>query len=159
MHVVEQVNRIARVRRTLSGSLGREPTVDELAAECDLPVERVTDLRRAARDTISLDTPLGDDGDLLFGDLIEDSAVNYQQDLVEHHALGDQLRELVDNLAPREALIMKLRYGLTNGREHTLQEVADRLGLTKERIRQLEKESLATLRDPRLNEPLLDWAS
>jgi RNA polymerase primary sigma factor len=159
MHVVEQVNRIARAERKLAGSLGRDPTEDELAAECDLPVGKVTDLRRVARDTISLDTPLGDDGDMLFGDLIEDSTVTYQQELVEHRELGAQLRALVDTLAPREALIMSLRYGLADGREHTLQEVADRVSLTKERVRQLEKESLATLRDPDLNRPLLDWAS
>jgi RNA polymerase sigma factor (sigma-70 family) len=85
--------------------------------------------------------------------------VSYQQDLVEHHALGEQLRALVDTLAPREALIMNLRYGLADGRQHTLQEVADHVHLTKERVRQLEKESLTRLRDPHLNRPLLDWAS
>jgi RNA polymerase sigma factor (sigma-70 family) len=159
MHVVEQVNKIGRAERTLAGTLDRQPTEAELAAECDLPVAKVTELRRAARDTISLDTPLGDDGELLFGDLIEDSAVAYPEELVERHALSEQLCELVNTLAPREALIMNLRYGLTDGREHTLQEVADRVGLTRERVRQLEKESLATLRDPALNQPLLDWAS
>jgi RNA polymerase primary sigma factor len=159
MHVVEQVNRIAKAQRKLVESLAREPTEDELAAECELPVAKVSEVRRASRPTVSLDTPLGDDGDLLFGDLIEDSTVEFAQELVERHALTEQLRTLLSNLAPREALIMSLRYGLADGREHTLQEVATSVGLTKERVRQLEKESLATLRDPRLAISLLDWAS
>jgi RNA polymerase sigma factor (sigma-70 family) len=159
MHVVEQVNKIGRMERNLADRLGRDPTVEELAVECELPVDKLTELRRAARDTISLDTPLGDDGGMLVGDLIEDSAVDDAQDRVERHALVEELRELLTTLAPREALIMSLRYGLTDGREHTLQDVAERVGLTKERVRQLEKESLATLRDPRLNRSLLEWAS
>jgi RNA polymerase primary sigma factor/RNA polymerase nonessential primary-like sigma factor len=158
VHVVEQINRIGRVERTLTRTLDRDPTLDELAAACDLPADKITDLRRAARDTVSLDTPLDDDGELLFGDLMEDAAP-HPHELAEHHALIEHLRTLVDTLPPREALIISLRYGLTDGREHTLQEVATHLGLTKERIRQLEKQSLNTLRDPARNEPLLEWAS
>ncbi|HET9140338.1 sigma-70 family RNA polymerase sigma factor [Actinophytocola sp.] len=159
VHVVEQVNKITRVERTLADRLGRAPVAAELAAECDLPEERVTELRRAARNTVSLDTPLGDDGEMLFGDLVEDSAAVQPEELAERRALTTQLRTLVGTLAPREALIMSLRYGLTDGREHTLAEIAQRLGLTKEWIRQLEKESLVTLRDPGRSRPLLDWAS
>ncbi|HEU5473414.1 MAG TPA: sigma-70 family RNA polymerase sigma factor [Actinophytocola sp.] len=159
VHVVEQVNRIARAERMLSERLERDPTEAEIAAECGQPEETVAELRRAARQTISLDTPLGDDGQMLFGDLVEDVDGAYPAELAEHRALTEQLRALVDTLAPREALIMNLRYGLADGRPHTLQEVATRVGLTKERIRQLEKESLARLRDPVRNRPLLDWAS
>jgi RNA polymerase primary sigma factor len=159
MHIVEQVNKVRRVERILVERLERDPTVAELAAECGLTADKLTELRDAARDTVSLDTPMGDDGDLLFGDLVDDAGWASQYELVERRAMVEQLRTLVGRLAPREALIMSLRYGLADGRAHTLHEVAERVGLTKERVRQLEKESLATLRDPELNRPLLEWAS
>ncbi|PSL01534.1 RNA polymerase primary sigma factor/RNA polymerase nonessential primary-like sigma factor [Haloactinopolyspora alba] len=157
-HVVESISKLARTERKLHLSLGREPTADEVATEADLTTERVEELRRISRDVVSLDMPVGDDGSANVGDLIEDTEVLQAPDVVEFKALGEEVRTLVETLAPREAMIVSLRYGLSDGRQHTLQEVAERVGLTKERVRQLEKEALAELRDPARYEPLLEWA-
>ena len=157
-HVVESISKLARVDRKLQVSLGREPTTDEVATEADLTPERVEELRTISRDVVSLDLPIGDDGGANVGDLIEDTEVLRAPDVVEFQALGQEVRSLVATLPPREALIVSLRYGLTDGRQHTLQEVAERVGLTKERVRQLEKQSIAELREPQRREPLLEWA-
>jgi RNA polymerase sigma factor (sigma-70 family) len=159
VHIIENLSKLGKVERKLQLRFGREPTVDEVAAEADLPPARVVELRRVGKDAVSLDTPIGDDGDTSIGDLIEDTTVLQAPDVVEFRALGAELRSLVDTLPPREAMIITLRYGLHDGREHTLQEVADRVGLTKERVRQLEKQSLQHLREPERHEPLLAWAS
>jgi RNA polymerase sigma factor (sigma-70 family) len=139
--------------------LGREPTVEEVAEEAGLPVDRVVELRRVARDSVSLDTPVGDDGETTLGELIEDGDVLQAADIAEQRALTTSLRDLVATLTPREATIIKLRFGLDDGQPHTLQEVADQVGLTRERVRQLEKKALAELRDPQRHEPVLAWAS
>ncbi|WP_363326198.1 sigma-70 family RNA polymerase sigma factor [Haloactinopolyspora sp.] len=157
-HVVESISKLARVDRKLQVSLGREPTTEEVAEEADLTPERVEELRTISRDVVSLDLPVGDDGSANVGDLIEDTEDLRAPDVVEFQALGEEIRSLVATLPPREALIVSLRYGLTDGRQHTLQEVAERVGLTKERVRQLEKQSIAELRDPQRREPLLEWA-
>jgi RNA polymerase sigma factor (sigma-70 family) len=159
VHVIESLSKVGRVERSLRLSLGREPTVDEVAAEAELTPERVDYLRDVSRDVVSLDIPIGEDGETRIGDLIEDTTVPSAPDVVEFQALGAELHSLIDTLPPREALIISMRYGLTDGRQHSLQEVADRVGLTKERVRQLEKESLQKLRDPHRSEPLLAWAS
>ncbi|RIQ27126.1 sigma-70 family RNA polymerase sigma factor [Jiangella rhizosphaerae] len=159
VHVLESITKLGRVERKLQVALGRTPTAAEVAAESELTEERVIELRRISRDTVSLDTPVGDEGSASIGDLIEDTEVLQASDVAEYHALAQEIRALVDTLPPREALIITLRYGLNDGREHTLQEVAERVGLTKERVRQLEKQSLAELRDPQRREPLLEWAS
>jgi RNA polymerase primary sigma factor len=158
-HVSETVSKINRIDRDLSRVLGREPTVTEVAEEAGLPVERVVELRRVARDSVSLDTPVGDDGETTLGELIEDSDVLQAADVAEQRALTASLRELVATLPPREATIIGLRFGLEDGQPHTLQEVADRVGLTRERVRQLEKKAIAELRDPQRHEPVLAWAS
>ncbi|TDE01501.1 sigma-70 family RNA polymerase sigma factor [Jiangella asiatica] len=158
-HVVETISKLGRIERKLSVSLGREPSAAEVADEADLAVERVEELRRVSRDVVSLDTPIGDDGSTSIGDLIEDTHVLQAPDVAEFKALGEEVRALVDTLPPREALIVTLRFGLHDGRERTLQEVAERVGLTKERVRQLEKQSIAELRDPERRQPLLEWAS
>jgi RNA polymerase primary sigma factor/RNA polymerase nonessential primary-like sigma factor len=158
-HVVERLAKLARVERRLQLRLGRNPTTAEVAAEAGIPADQVDDLREWSRDAVSLDTPLGDDGNTSIGDLIADTEVLQAQDVVEFRALSAELRSLVDTLPPREAMIITLRYGLHDGQEHSLQEIGDRLGLTKERVRQLEKQSLADLRDPQRHEPLLAWAS
>jgi RNA polymerase primary sigma factor len=119
----------------------------------------VVELRRVARDSVSLDTPVGDDGETTLGELIEDGDVLQAADIAEQRALTRSLRDLVATLTPREATIIKLRFGLEDGQPHTLQEVADQVGLTRERVRQLEKKALAELRDPRRHEPVLAWAS
>ncbi len=157
-HVVEELLKLGRAERQLQLRLGREPTMEEVAAEAKMPVEKVMELRRAARDAISLDTPVGEDGDTVVGDLIEDTEVLQATDVVEFQALAEQLRALIDTLPPREALIISLRYGLHNGRPYTLQEIAERVGLTRERVRQLEKEALAQLRNSERSQPVLAWA-
>ncbi|TDC52133.1 sigma-70 family RNA polymerase sigma factor [Jiangella ureilytica] len=158
VHVLETLSKIGKAERKLAVSLGREPTADELAAETDLAPARVTELRRISRDTVSLDTPLGDEGSASIGDLIEDTETPQATDVIEFKVLGEQVRELVGTLAPREALIVSMRFGLEDGEQHTLQEVAERVGLTKERVRQLEKLALSELRDPKRHQPLLEWA-
>jgi RNA polymerase sigma factor (sigma-70 family) len=158
VHVVEELTRIARADRQLNLRLGREPTVEELVAETGSSAQRVVELRRAAREAISLDTPVGEDGETRVSDLIEDTETLQAVDFMEHQALAEDIRAVVDTLPPREALIVTLRYGLHGGTPQTLQEVAERVGLTRERVRQLEKVALAALRDPNRREPLLEWA-
>ena len=157
--VVEQIARLGRLDRRLQLEHGREPTVPELALAAGLTDRRVVELRRVAQDSLSLDLPVGPDGDLRVADLIEDTDVLAAHDVVEFHALAEQLRAVVDRLPPREAMIITWRYGLSDGNRRSLQEIADRLGLTKERIRQLEKAALTRLRSPDACDPLLGWAS
>jgi len=158
VHVVEELTRLGRIERTLHTQLGREPTLEELAEQTERSVERVVELRRLARHPISLDTPVGEDGDTLIGDLIEDDDAVQAADAAEYAALTEQLHALVDSLAPRLATIVSMRFGLHDGRPRTLQEIAEHLGLTRERVRQLEKEALAELRAPDRSAPLLAWA-
>jgi RNA polymerase sigma factor (sigma-70 family) len=158
-HVAETVSKLNRIDRNLNRLLGREPTLDEVAEEAGLTTDRVLELRRVARDSVSLDTPVGDDGETTLGELIEDADVLQAADIAEQRALTASLRDLVATLPAREATIIELRFGLHDGQPHTLQEVADRVGLTRERVRQLEKKALADLRDPRRHEPMLAWAS
>ena len=157
--VVEQIARLGRIDRRFQVEHGREPTLAELAAAAELTEERITELRKVARDSLSLDSPVGPDGDTRVADLIEDTDVLGAHDVVEFRALAEQLRAVVDRLPPREAMIITWRYGLSDGKRRSLQEVGERLGLTKERIRQLEKAALATLRSPESRDPLLAWAS
>ncbi|MEU8801621.1 sigma-70 family RNA polymerase sigma factor [Spirillospora sp. NPDC048819] len=157
-HVVEDLSKLARIERALERA-GTEPTDERVAAEAGEPVEKIVALRRVGRDAISLDTVVGEDEDTRVGDLIADPGAVAAPDLVEFQQLAEELRSMVDRLPPREALILTLRYGLSDGRPHTLQDIADRIGLTRERVRQLEKQALAQLRDPRHGEPLLTWVS
>jgi RNA polymerase primary sigma factor/RNA polymerase nonessential primary-like sigma factor len=159
VHVVEQLAKLGRAERKLRLRLDREPTESELAVEAGMTPERVVDLRRVGREAISLDTPVGEDGDTRVGDLIEDTDVLAASDVAEYQGLARELRALIGTLPAREALIVTLRYGLNDGGEgRTLKEVAEHLGLTRERIRQIEKEALAKLRAPERQEPLLAWA-
>jgi RNA polymerase sigma factor (sigma-70 family) len=160
IHVVDELNKIRRVERRLEVSLGRSPTAGEIAAETQLSAARVTELKQCARATLSLETPVGADADTRIGDLIVDPRSGEEAaELLESQALRHELRGLLDTLPPQQALIVTLRYGLNDGRQHTLGEVADRLGLTDDRVRQLEKQSLADLRDPERRRRLLAWAS
>ncbi|MFI2414830.1 RNA polymerase sigma factor RpoD/SigA [Streptomyces sp. NPDC018947] len=158
VHVVEQLQKLAKVERKLRAALDREPTVEEVAAESGVDSEKVVWLRRVGRDAVSLDTPVDETGETVVGDLIPDTEVLRAPEVAEFRALAEELREAVGTLAPREALILSLRYGLHDGRPRTLQQVAQHVGLTRERVRQLEKESLADLRAPEKRERLLDWA-
>ncbi|MFC9468454.1 sigma-70 family RNA polymerase sigma factor [Streptomyces coelicoflavus] len=159
VHVVEQLQKLAKVDRKLRAGLDREPTTEEVAAESGIDADKVVWLRRVGRDAVSLDTPVDETGDTVVGDLIPDTEVLRAPEVAEFQALAAELREAVGTLAPRESLILSLRYGLHDGRPRTLQQVAQHVGLTRERVRQLEKESLAHLRAPEQRERLLDWAS
>jgi RNA polymerase primary sigma factor/RNA polymerase nonessential primary-like sigma factor len=158
MHVVEQLHKLAKVERRLQLNLGREPTPEEVAGESGLAPDKVLWLRRVGRDAVSLDTPVDETGDTVVGDLIPDTDVLQAPEVAEYQALAEELREAVGTLAPREALILSLRYGLHDGRPRTLEQVARHVGLTRERVRQLEKESLAHLRAPETRDRLVAWA-
>jgi RNA polymerase sigma factor (sigma-70 family) len=159
VHVVEEIARLGRAERKIQMRLGREPTVDEVAAEAGLTADRVTELRNLSREAVSLDAPVREDGSTRVSDLIEDTDVLTPPEVVEFRGLAEELRAIVDTLPPREATIITLRYGLHDGRQHSLREVADRLELSPERVRQLEHQALTELRDPERQEPLLAWAS
>ena len=158
VHVVEELSKLNRLERTMNAALGREPTIEELAAEIDRPVERVVELRRLSRAPVSLDAAVGDDGETRIADLIEDRDALAAAEVAEHHALVAQLRSMVEALPERQATVLTMRYGLRDGKPRTLAEIAVPMGLTRERVRQLEKEALATLRDPESGAPLLAWA-
>ncbi|MBP2478858.1 RNA polymerase primary sigma factor/RNA polymerase nonessential primary-like sigma factor [Crossiella equi] len=158
VHVVEELTKVAKTERTLQLRLHREPTAAEVAEAAGTTEKRVTELRGLAKDAISLDTPVGDTGETRVGDLIEDTEVLQAADVVEYGAFARELRALIDTLAPREAMIITLRYGLHDGKQHTLQEVAEYVGLTRERVRQLEKQAIQQLRAPVRREQLVAWA-
>ncbi|AYY13904.1 sigma-70 family RNA polymerase sigma factor [Actinobacteria bacterium YIM 96077] len=158
VHVAETVAKLHRIGRDLQRLLGRDATVEEVAEEAGLPVERVIELRRVSRDPLSLDTPIGEDGDTSVGEIVEDDDVLQAEDIAERHALVDSLRSVLDSLPPREARIIELRYGLADGREHTLQDVAEEVGVSRERVRQLEKHALAALREPQRRHSLTAWS-
>ncbi|GDY28449.1 RNA polymerase principal sigma factor HrdC [Gandjariella thermophila] len=159
VHVVDEVMKLRRVEQQIQRRLDREPTAEETAAELGVPVDRVVELHRIAREALSLDTEVGEDGETRLADLIEDVEALQAADEVEFQALGEQVRALVDTLPPREALVVSLRYGLHGGEPCTLQEVARRIGLTREGVRQLERRAMAQLRDPGRSQRLLAWAS
>jgi RNA polymerase primary sigma factor len=159
VHVSETVAKLHRIDRDLQRLLGRDPTVEEISEEMGLPVARVVELRRISRDPLSLDTPIGDEGESNIGELIEDDDVIQASELVERQALTQELRTLLNSLPSREAKIIGMRFGLEDGYEHTLQDVADEVGVSRERVRQLEKHALMLLRDPRRHESLMAWAS
>ncbi|OHV38249.1 RNA polymerase subunit sigma-70 [Pseudofrankia sp. EUN1h] len=148
VHVVEQINKITRLQRQLVSTLGREPTDEELALELDMPLEQVVELRRYAQDTVSLETGVGDDGDSVLGDFIEDADATSPADAASYGAMQDEIDNVLGNLSPREREVMRLRFGLADGKQHTLAEVGNRLGLTRERIRQIERDTLRELRKP-----------
>jgi RNA polymerase primary sigma factor/RNA polymerase nonessential primary-like sigma factor len=158
VHVVEEVNKLKRVGQKLSSALGREATVEEIAAEAKTSPTRVQDLLDASRTCVSLETPIGDDGGSVLGDLIQDTDGVSAPELVERQQFEEGVRSLLDVLPERQGRIMRLRYGLEDGRERTLQEVAEELGLTRERIRQLEKQSLAQLKQSGRQEDLFALA-
>ncbi|WP_030168580.1 RNA polymerase sigma factor [Spirillospora albida] len=158
VHVLEMLSKLSRVEREMHQRLGREPTPEELAAELDKTPEQVRELLRTSRQPISLDSTIGEDGETRIGDLIEDTDSPEASDLVDRQLMADQLRRTLDVLSPREAKIMAMRFGLYDGTPRTLDEIGKALGLTRERIRQLEKESLSKLRHPSNARPLLDFA-
>jgi RNA polymerase primary sigma factor len=157
VHLVEQLNRLTRQQRQLVTTLGREPTEEELAEALDIPVETVIDLRRISQDTVSLETAVGDDGESVLGDFIEDADAVVPADAAAYGAMQDELHVILRSLPEREREVIRLRYGLVDGRQHTLAEVGSRLGLTRERIRQIEKETLRELRSGNSSGRLRDY--
>ncbi|AOR30031.1 RNA polymerase subunit sigma [Streptomyces fodineus] len=158
MHVVEELQKLAKAERRLQLRHDHEPTDDEVARESGFDESRVAWLRRVGRHTLSLDTPVDDTGETVVGDLIPATDILQAPQVAEYRALAEDLRDALGVLAPREAMILSLRYGLHDGHPRTLQQVAEQVGLTRERVRQLEKESLTRLRAPETGERLLDWA-
>lgn len=159
VHVVEQLNKLGRLQRDLHQRLGREPTPQELAAELDRTPEQIEEMLRNARQPVSLDNPVGDDEDTRLGDLIEDYEAPGAADALEYQAMIDTVHRALAGLEPRESRVLELRFGLVGGRPHTLDEIGRDVGLTRERIRQIEKEALAKLREADRPDSLLDWAS
>ena len=159
VHVLEMLSKLARVERDMHQRLGREPTPEELAVELDRTPDQIEELLRTSRQPISLDSTIGEDGETSIGDLIEDVDAPEASELVDRQLMAEQLRSALDALTPREATIMAMRFGLYDGNPHTLDEIGRALGLTRERIRQLEKQSLSKLRHPSRAQPLLDFAS
>ena len=159
VHVVEQLNKLGRLQRDLHQRLGREPTSEELAVELDRTPEQIEEMLRNARQPVSLDNPVGDDEDTRLGDLIEDSEAPGAADALEYQAMIDTVHRALASLDPRESRVLALRFGLAGGRPHTLDEIGRDVGLTRERIRQIEKEALAKLREADRPDSLLDWAS
>src|SRR6266536_1388415 len=159
VHVLEMLSKLSRVERDMHQRLGREPTPEELAVELDRTPDQIEELLRTSRQPISLDSTIGEDGETSIGDLIEDIDAPEAGELVDRQLMADQLRRALADLTPREAVIMSMRFGLHDGNPHTLDEIGKHLGLTRERIRQLEKQSLSKLRHPSRAQPLLDFAS
>ena len=159
VHVLEMLSKLSRVERDMHQLLGREPTPEELAVELDRTPDQIEELLRTSRQPISLDSTIGEDGETSIGDLIEDIDAPEASELVDRQLMADELRRALADLTPREAIIMSMRFGLFDGNPHTLDEIGKHLGLTRERIRQLEKQSLSKLRHPSRAQPLLDFAS
>ena len=157
VHMVEVINKLARVQRQMLQELGREPTPEELAKEMDLTPEKVIEVQKYGREPISLDTPLGEEGDTQFGDLIEDSEAVVAVDAVTFGLLQDQLLSVLDTLSEREAGVVSLRFGLTDGQPRTLDDIGKVYGVTRERIRQIESKTLSKLRHPSRSQKLRDY--
>jgi RNA polymerase primary sigma factor len=157
VHMVEVINKLARVQRQMLQDLGREPTPEELAKELDMTPEKVVEVQKYGREPISLHTPLGEDGDSEFGDLIEDSEAIVPSDAVSFTLLQEQLDGVLDTLSDREAGVVKMRFGLTDGQPKTLDEIGKVYGVTRERIRQIESKTMSKLRHPSRSQVLRDY--
>ncbi|RXR23160.1 RNA polymerase sigma factor [Oerskovia turbata] len=157
VHMVEVINKLARVQRQMLQDLGREPTPEELAKELDMTPEKVVEVQKYGREPISLHTPLGEDGDSEFGDLIEDSEAVVPADAVSFTLLQEQLHQVLDTLSEREAGVVSMRFGLSDGQPKTLDEIGKVYGVTRERIRQIESKTMSKLRHPSRSQVLRDY--
>jgi RNA polymerase primary sigma factor len=157
VHMVEVINKLARVQRQMLQDLGREPTPEELARELDMTPEKVVEVQKYGREPISLHTPLGEDGDSEFGDLIEDSEAIVPSDAVSFTLLQEQLESVLDTLSERERGVVRMRFGLTDGQPKTLDEIGHVYGVTRERIRQIESKTMSKLRHPSRSQVLRDY--
>ena len=157
VHMVEVINKLGRIQRELLQDLGREPTPEELAREMDITVDKVLEIQQYAREPISLDQTIGDEGDSQLGDFIEDSEAVVAVDAVSFTLLQDQLQDVLHTLSEREAGVVKLRFGLTDGMPRTLDEIGQVYGVTRERIRQIESKTMSKLRHPSRSQVLRDY--
>ena len=157
VHMVETINKQVRVSRVLLQELGREPTPEEIAKKMDIPESRVIEIQKIAQDPVSLETPIGEEEDSHLGDFIEDDAAQAPSDLVAYTMLKEQLIGVLDTLTPREEKVLRLRYGIDDGRPRTLEEVGKEFNVTRERIRQIEAKALRKLRHPSRSKRLRDF--
>ena len=157
VHMVEVINKATRCNRKLVQELGREPTVEEIAAELGLPVEKIIEANRTAADTLSLDPPVGDEEDTSIGSFVEDERTPGPADATSNALLAEALKEILDTLTEREADVLKMRFGMYDGRTHTLEEVGQIFGVTRERIRQIENKAIRKLRHPSRAKKIRDF--
>ena len=157
VHMVEVINKATRCNRKLVQELGREPTVEEIAAELNLPVEKIIEANRTAADTLSLDTPVGDEEDTSIGSFVEDERTPGPADATSNALLAEALKEILDTLTEREADVLRMRFGMYDGRTHTLEEVGQIFGVTRERIRQIENKATRKLRHPSRAKKIRDF--
>ena len=157
VHMVETINRLIRTSRHLLQQLGREPTPEEIAKEMDMPVEKVMEIQKIAQDPVSLETPIGEEDDSHLGDFIQDEDSPAPHDAASYTLLREQLEEVMNTLTPREAKVLKLRFGLEDGKARTLEEVGKEFDVTRERIRQIEAKALRKLRHPSRSKKLRDY--
>lgn len=157
VHMVETINKYLRVSRQLLQELGREPTPEEIAERMGISVERVRDIRKIAQEPVSLETPIGEEEDSHLGDFIEDEDAPAPAEAASHFLLKEQLEDVLDSLTPREEKVLRLRFGLDDGRARTLEEVGQVFGVTRERIRQIESKALRKLRHPSRSKKLKDY--
>ena len=157
VHMVEVINKATRCNRKLVQELGREPTVEEIAAELGLPVEKIIEANRTAADTLSLDSPVGDEEDTSIGSFVEDERTPGPADATSNALLAEALKEILDTLTEREADVLRMRFGMYDGRTHTLEEVGQNFGVTRERIRQIENKAIRKLRHPSRAKKIKDF--
>lgn len=157
VHMVETINRLIRTSRHLLQQLGREPTPEEIAEEIDMPVEKVMEIQKIAQDPVSLETPIGEEDDSHLGDFIQDEDSPAPHDAASYTLLREQLEDVMNTLTPREAKVLKLRFGLEDGKARTLEEVGKEFDVTRERIRQIEAKALRKLRHPSRSKKLRDY--
>ncbi|MGE5573863.1 MAG: RNA polymerase sigma factor RpoD [Bacillota bacterium] len=157
VHMVETINKLVRVQRQLVQEYGREPTIEETAKAMDMSEDKVREIMKVAQEPVSLETPIGEEEDSHLGDFIEDEDVLAPADAVSFHLLKEQLEDVLDTLTPREEKVLRLRFGLDDGRSRTLEEVGQVFGVTRERIRQIEAKALRKLRHPSRSKKLKDY--
>jgi RNA polymerase primary sigma factor len=157
LHMTERIRQMYRIAQSIEQEMGRRPTPEEIADEMDLPIDTVRGMMDASQHAIALERPVGDDGDSEFGDFIEDQETPSPVESATQHLLQETIEEVLSELTPRQSHILRLRFGLGGGEPHTLEEIANKFGLSRERIRQLEKEALRRLRHPRLAHNLRDY--
>ena len=158
VHMVDQINKITRERRRLTGILGREPSLEEVAEELDMPLERVIYVTQAAEDTLSLDTPVGSEEDATMGSFIADDRMVNPEEVIALSMLQKAMSEVLETLTEREAQVLRLRFGLLDGKPRTLEEVGAEFGVTRERVRQIENKALRKMKHPSRARMLIDYA-